>query len=40
MLDFLGESAAATKIRAACDNAPEGSTTEVGNAIAARVAGK
>jgi 3-isopropylmalate dehydrogenase len=40
MLDFLGESAAAAKIRAACDNAPEGSTIEVGNAIAARVAGK
>jgi 3-isopropylmalate dehydrogenase len=40
MLDFLGESAAASRIRAACDNAPEGSTTEVGNAIAARVAGK
>lgn len=40
MLDFLGENAAASQIRAACDNAPEGSTTEVGNAIAARVAGK
>jgi 3-isopropylmalate dehydrogenase len=40
MLDFLGESAAADRIRAACADAPAGSTVEVGNAIAARVAGK
>jgi 3-isopropylmalate dehydrogenase len=40
MLDFLGESEAATRIRTACDHAPEGSTSEVGSAIAARVAGK
>ena len=38
MLDFLGESAAAATVRAACDGAPAGSTTEVGDAIASRVA--
>ena len=38
MLDFLGEGAAADRIRAACDDAPSGSTTSVGAAIAARVA--
>ena len=31
--------AAADRVRAACANAPAGSTTEVGSAIAARVAG-
>ena len=40
MLDFLGESAAADRVRAACATAPSGSTVEVGNAIAAAVAGK
>jgi 3-isopropylmalate dehydrogenase len=34
MLDFLGENAAADKIRTACATAPAGSTVEVGNAIA------
>ena len=37
MLDFLGESAAAEKIRAACDDPGGGSTTEVGDTVAARV---
>ena len=37
MLDFLGESAAASAIRAACDDAGTGSTTSVGDTIAARV---
>ena len=40
MLDFLNESAAADRIRAACDTAPTGSTVDIGNAIAAIVAGK
>jgi 3-isopropylmalate dehydrogenase len=40
MLDFLGESAAADRIRAACANPVEGSTVDIANAIAARVAGK
>jgi 3-isopropylmalate dehydrogenase len=40
MLEFLGENTAAAKIRAACDTAPTGSTTEIGNSIAALVAGK
>ena len=40
MLDFLGENAAADRIRAACADAVTGSTVEIGNAIAARVAGK
>ncbi len=40
MLEFLGENDAAARIRAACDTAPTGSTTEIGNAIAALVAGK
>jgi 3-isopropylmalate dehydrogenase len=39
MLDFLGEGDAAERIRAACAAAPAGSTTEVGAAIAAAVAG-
>ena len=39
MLDFLGESAAADRIRAACDDPSAGTTTEIGSAIAARVAG-
>jgi 3-isopropylmalate dehydrogenase len=39
MLDHLGEGAAADRVRAACANVPAGSTTEVGSAIAARVAG-
>jgi len=37
MLDFLGESDAAARIRAACDEAGTGSTTDVGDMIAARV---
>jgi 3-isopropylmalate dehydrogenase len=37
MLDFLGEDAAADKIRKACDDAGTGSTTSVGDTIAARV---
>ncbi len=37
MLDFLGESDAADRIRAACDDAGSGSTTSVGDTIAARV---
>ena len=40
MLDFLGENAAADRIRAACAEAVSGSTVDIGNAIAARVAGK
>ncbi len=40
MLDFLGESAAADRVRAACATAPAGSTVEIGNAVAAAVAGK
>jgi 3-isopropylmalate dehydrogenase len=35
MLEFLGESAAAQRIRTACDTNPTGSTSEIGNAIAA-----
>ena len=37
MLDFLGEPDAASRIRAACDDAGTGSTTSVGDTIAARV---
>ena len=37
MLDFLGESDAASAIRTACDDAGTGSTTSVGDTIAARV---
>jgi 3-isopropylmalate dehydrogenase len=40
MLDFLGESVAADRVRAACASAPAGSTVEIGNAVAAAVAGK
>lgn len=39
MLDFLGETAAADRIRAACDDPGAGSTTSVGDTIAARVRG-
>jgi 3-isopropylmalate dehydrogenase len=39
MLDFLGEDDAATRIRAACAEPVSGSTTSVGDAVAARVAG-
>lgn len=38
MLDFLGESSAAERIRTACATAPTGSTVEIGNAIATLVA--
>ncbi len=37
MLDFLGETGSAAAIRAACDDAGSGSTTSVGDTIAARV---
>ncbi len=37
MLDFLNESTAAARIRAACADPVTGSTTDVGDAIAARV---
>jgi 3-isopropylmalate dehydrogenase len=36
MLDFLGETAAAARIRAACEEPAEGSTTEIGRTIADR----
>ena len=39
MLDFLGEPAAAERIRAACGEPVAGSTTHVGDTIAARVRG-
>ncbi len=39
MLDFLGESAAAERIRAACADPVAGSTTHVGDTLAARVRG-
>jgi 3-isopropylmalate dehydrogenase len=39
MLDFLGETDAAERIRRACAEAPTGSTTEIGDVIAARVQG-
>lgn len=40
MLEFLGETEAADRIRVACEKAPtEGSTTEIGDAVAALVAG-
>ncbi len=38
MLEFLGETDAATRIRVACEDAPTGSTTEIGDAVAARLA--
>jgi 3-isopropylmalate dehydrogenase len=38
MLDFLGESAAADRIRAACAQPGTGSTTEIGDRLAAAVA--
>jgi len=37
MLDFLGESAAADRVRAACEPQPPGSTSQIGDAIAARL---
>jgi len=39
MLDFLGDAEAADRIRRACADAPAGSTTEIGDAIAARLQG-
>ena len=39
MLDFLGESAAADRIRSACEQPGSGSTSEIGARIAAAVAG-
>ena len=38
MLEFLGEVDAATRIRKACEDAPSGSTTEIGDAVAGRLA--
>ncbi len=38
MLDFLGEAAAADRIRAACDEPVTGSTSDIGSQIASRVA--
>jgi isocitrate/isopropylmalate dehydrogenase len=40
MLDFLGENAAAERVRSACEPAVTGTTVEIGNAIAARLASK
>jgi 3-isopropylmalate dehydrogenase len=40
MLDFLGENAAAERVRGACEPAVTGTTVEIGNAIAARLASK
>jgi 3-isopropylmalate dehydrogenase len=37
MLDFLGETDAAARIRAACQDAPAGTTSEIGDAIAAKL---
>ncbi|HAS09612.1 MAG TPA: 3-isopropylmalate dehydrogenase, partial [Acidimicrobiaceae bacterium] len=37
MLEFLGEADAATRIRAACEDVPAGSTTDIGDEIARRV---
>ena len=37
MLDFLGETAAAARIRAACADQPTGTTAEIGDQIAERV---
>ncbi len=39
MLDFLGQSDAADRVRAACAEPVSGSTTHVGDTVAARVAG-
>ena len=39
MLDFLGESAAADRVRAACAEPVSGGTTQIGNAIAGRLGG-
>ena len=40
MLEFLGEHAGAATLRAACEKPSAGSTSQVGDEIAARVAGK
>jgi 3-isopropylmalate dehydrogenase len=40
MLEFLGETAGAAKLRAACEQPSAGTTSQVGDEIAARVAGK
>jgi len=40
MLDFLGETPAADRIRAACADPVAGTTVEIGNAVAARVGAK
>ena len=38
MLEFLGEATAASRLRAACDEPVSGTTTQIGDAIAKRVA--
>ena len=40
MLEFLGEHAGAAKLRAACEKTSAGSTSQIGDEIAARVAAK
>ena len=40
MLDFLGENAAATRVRAACAEPTTGSTSEIANSIVARLTAK
>jgi 3-isopropylmalate dehydrogenase len=40
MLDFLAEHEAAARIRAACEDLPAGTTVDIGNSVAARVAPK
>jgi 3-isopropylmalate dehydrogenase len=40
MLEFLGEHDGAAKLRAACEKPSAGSTSQIGDEIAARVAGK
>jgi 3-isopropylmalate dehydrogenase len=38
MLEFLGESGAASRLRAACDEPAAGTTSQIGDEIARRVA--
>src|SRR3546814_18509984 len=37
MLEFLGDDDSAARIRAACEDPPQGSTTQIGHQIARRV---
>ncbi|MCU1397375.1 MAG: leuB, partial [Acidimicrobiales bacterium] len=39
MLDFLGETEAGDRVRAACEEPVTGSTTQIGDAIVSRLAG-